>query len=263
VIPEVAERLPAEESPDARLDCDLACAGIAVKTAVTTNASNIARRIIPLEGLLSDWPTRHLAAPPQLTNKNCDSELHLYDRIVSPRFEIGSASHTLATRRSNTYCDVFRMQASSDAHICSESQDVLVCAPFATPNYRPFSSFPEVSNTDQTASLNPSDDGQRMMVIAANHGLFSFDRLSHFAQLAAQVPRNYFRGLLSPSHCIQRDERGCHNHRAHGFGPLALRLLIHWPHILNPARSDDVFPGVTFLNMHRPVKESASNEVAF
>jgi hypothetical protein len=192
VIPEVAERPPAEESPDARLDCDLACAGIAVKTALTTNASNIARRIIPLEGLLSDWPMRHLAAPPQLTNKKCDSEIHLYDRIVSPRFEIGSASHTLATRRSNTYGNVFRMQASSDAHICSESQDVLFYAPFLTPNYRPLHAFPEVSNTDQTASLNPSDDGQRMMVIAANHGLFSWDRLSHFAQLAARVPRNYF-----------------------------------------------------------------------
>ena len=194
VIPEVAERLPAEESPDARLDCDLACAGIAVKIALTTNASNIARRIIPLEGLLSDWPTRHLAAPPQLTNKNCDSELHVYDRIVSPQLK--SASHTLATRRSNTYSDAFRMRASSDAHICSESQDVLVYAPFATPNYRPLHAFPEVSNTDQTATLNPSDDGQRMMVIAANHGLFSWDRLSHFAQLAAQVPRNYFGDCL-------------------------------------------------------------------
>src|ERR1700722_16919176 len=89
------------------------------------------------------------------------------------------------------------MMASSDAHICSESQDVLVCAPFATPNYRPFSSFPEVSNKNKTASLNKSDYGQRMMVIAANHGLFSFDRLSHFAQLAAQVPRNYFGDCLA------------------------------------------------------------------
>ena len=165
MISEVAEASPTEESPGDRLDCDLAGAGIAAEPAVTTNARNIARRINALAGLLPDWPTRRLAAPASQANETCDSELHLYDRIVSPRFEIGSASHTLATRRSNTYRDVFRMKVSSDAHICSEPEDVFVSAPSATPNYRPLRAFPEVSNTDQTAGLNPGDDGQGIMVI--------------------------------------------------------------------------------------------------
>ncbi len=64
---------------------------MAVKTAVTTNTRNIARRIIVLAGLLSDGPTRHPATPPQSANETCDSELHLHDRIVSPCFDIGSA----------------------------------------------------------------------------------------------------------------------------------------------------------------------------
>jgi hypothetical protein len=164
-IPEVAEG-----SPEERLDCDLAGAGIAanaVKTAVTTNARNIARRIIVLAGLLSDWPTRHLATPPLPANETCDSEFHLYDRTVSPWFDIGSASHTLATPCSNTYSDIFRMKALSDAHICSESQVVRVCVPSATPNNRPLGAFPEVSNTDHTGRLNPGDDGQILMVFAA------------------------------------------------------------------------------------------------
>jgi hypothetical protein len=134
-----------------------------------TNARNISRQIIALAGLLPDWFMRHPATPPRLTNETCDSELHLDDRIVSPLFEIGSASHTSATPRSNTYSDAFRMKASSDAHICSQSQDVFVYAPSATPHFRLFSVFPEVSNTDHTACVNPGDDGQRMMVIAANH----------------------------------------------------------------------------------------------
>jgi hypothetical protein len=169
-IPEVAGGSPAEESPEDRLDCDLAGPVIAVKATVTTNAGNIIRRIISLAGLLSDWPTRRFVAHASPSNETCDSEPHLNDRIVSPRFDIGSASHTLATLRSNTYNDVFRMKASGDAHICSESQDVFVCSPFAVPKCRKISAFTEVSNTDQTICLYPGDDGQRMMVIAANLG---------------------------------------------------------------------------------------------
>ena len=36
---------------------------------------------------------------------------------------------------------------------------------------RALRAFPEVSNTDQTASLNPSDDGQRLMVITVHPGV--------------------------------------------------------------------------------------------
>ena len=172
----------AEASPEERLDCDLAGAGIIAKTAATTNAGKNAQRIIALTGRLSDWPTRHSAKPPQSANETCGSELHLYDRIVSPWFDIGSASTVsgramrgkrTAAPSSHTHSDSFRMEAASDAHICSESQDRFVCLPFATPKCPKISAFTEVSNTDQTAHLNSGDDGQRMMVIAANHRLFS------------------------------------------------------------------------------------------
>jgi hypothetical protein len=53
-IPEVAVESPAEETPEERLDCDLALDGIAVNTAVTTNARNIIRQIVTLAGLLPD-----------------------------------------------------------------------------------------------------------------------------------------------------------------------------------------------------------------
>jgi hypothetical protein len=177
VIPEVAEA-----SPEERLDCDLAGAGIIAKTAAKTNAGKNAQRISALTGRLADWHTRHPATLLRGANETCESELHLYDRIVSPRFDIGSAStisgramrgERTAAPSSHTHSDVFRMEAASDAHICSESQDRFLRLPFATPKCRKISAFTEVSKTDQTAHLNPGDDGQRMMVIAANHGLFS------------------------------------------------------------------------------------------
>jgi hypothetical protein len=90
----------AEASPEDRLDCALAGAGIIVKTAATTNAGNIARQIIALAGRLPDEPARHLATPPQPANDTCDSELHLHNRIVSPCFDIGSASPISSTRHS-------------------------------------------------------------------------------------------------------------------------------------------------------------------
>jgi hypothetical protein len=176
VTPEVAEASPAEDSPGERLDCDLAAAGIAVKTAATANARNIIRQIVVLARLLSDWPTRHPCTPTRPANEKCDSELHLDDRIVSPWFEIGSASpmsrHAMrsertATPHGHTHSDIFRMKSSSDAHICSESQDVFVRVPSATPDYRPFSPFQEMSKTDQTPTLNPGHDGQRFIAFAA------------------------------------------------------------------------------------------------
>jgi hypothetical protein len=79
-------------------------------------------------------------------------------------------SERTAALHSYTCTDIFKMAAFWADHICSGSQIVCACFPFATLNSLALSSFPEVSNTDRTACLNPGDDGQRLMVIAANPG---------------------------------------------------------------------------------------------
>jgi hypothetical protein len=71
--------------------------------------------------------------------------------------------------RSYTQTHVFRVEAFRDGHICSEPQDVFVCAPVRKAQSPGFHlNFPEVSNTDRTATLNPGDDGQRLIVFAAD-----------------------------------------------------------------------------------------------
>jgi hypothetical protein len=94
VIPEADEVSPAKGSPEDRLDCDRAGVGTAASAAANANTGSITRRIIVTTGFLLDWPTRRPAAPFRPANETCDSEFHLDDRIISPRFDI---AHLIGT----------------------------------------------------------------------------------------------------------------------------------------------------------------------
>jgi hypothetical protein len=84
-------------------------------------------------GFLREWATRLPARPARQANKNRDSEIHLNDLIVSPSIGIAYLRHgmrrqqTVASYR-YTHNDIFRMEASKDGHICTQSQVVSVSA---------------------------------------------------------------------------------------------------------------------------------------
>jgi hypothetical protein len=85
-----------------------------------------------------------------------------------------------------------------------------------------------VSNTDHTVCLNPGDDGQRFMVVAAVFvELLSWDRPSQSAQLAAQIPKDRFGGRRDRATTPKEMSRNRHNFRVLGSRSSALRLLIH------------------------------------